>query len=403
MLTQESGALTDADSITRQAIAAGEGPYGWLFQPHYPDADHDALRATVEELQGMEGVTTPRNIDNIKRRLAQSAFIVMTGRCNEPVVPEAHRDMLAQEMVNTRDLVLSVSGLEGAVVVLRAEGQNFKPRSSETEERADGTLIGSYKGDGINGHDPSERTPDPRRLVKVAQQASYLEKKTTQMVGEHIPVGHEVLSLVYDKPFVRVDSETGKKYLLSADVPWVGKRTNWLQDKDGRPNPIIEMLAEVENPVGVKIGADSTPEHIKGLKEKLNPNSEPGKLIFMLRTGPDNIEQLKVIVGAIKEFAPESLVEFDIHGSTDTDENGKKIRAVSTITAHINQTAQICRDAGLEFGGVHLESVGDNREECVYTPDQIPAHKPVVDPQLNPDQLRVVLENVAPVLTQGSQ
>ncbi|KAI9818706.1 MAG: Aromatic/aminoadipate aminotransferase 1 [Thelocarpon impressellum] len=43
-------------------------------------------------------------------------------------------------------------------------GQFAKPRSSPTE-LVDGKQIPSFRGDNINGFDPSERTPDPSRLV----------------------------------------------------------------------------------------------------------------------------------------------------------------------------------------------------------------------------------------------
>src|SRR5688500_17534485 len=59
---------------------------------------------------------------------------------------------------------MSTGGNTKVVRVARIAGQFAKPRSSPTEV-IDGVTVPSFRGDNINGFDPSERKPDPSRLV----------------------------------------------------------------------------------------------------------------------------------------------------------------------------------------------------------------------------------------------
>jgi 3-deoxy-7-phosphoheptulonate synthase len=381
--TQVVGALPPAADYTKH------------YQPDYPEADE--LLDAVHELHETEAVTTPRQIDELQGELTRLARgeivrpIIITGRCAEEIDVEVPIETLVRQAVDMRTIVLR--GLTNAIAIQRNRGQYYKPRSAATEPRGDGTEVVSYMGDGINGKDLDDRTPDPTRLVAGAVQARDLEAGLTEAVGEHVPAAHEALSLPYEQSFVRIDPKTGKKYLVSTDLPWIGKRTNALIDADGGPNPHLELLAEVENPIGVKLGADSTPEHIAGLQAKLNPNNIPGKLIFMLRMGLHQTAHLNTIAAAIKQHAPNALVMYDIHGVTRTAQTGEKIRYTGDIIANIKQTAKACRDAGLKLHGLHLEATPDDtRLECIDEENQLPRDPGGVDPQLNPRQLAYVLE-----------
>ncbi len=251
-------------------------------------------------------------------------------------------------------------------------------------------------GDAVNGVNPEDRTPDPRRMVAAAAQARALEVGLTARVGHHVPAAHEALLIPYEQGSMCVDTTTGKKYLLSADLPWIGVRTNAPDCAQ------VEMLTGIENPVGIKIGPNSDAEHIRQLAEKLNPDNEAGKLVFMIRVGADR-EAMDRILGAIKLYAPNSIHMYDIHGSTVSGANGVKIRAADTIAEHVNLLSEACEGHGLKLHGVHLETTGDSSvTECVDEAGQMPGNKSLVDPQLNPRQTTNVLNAVAPCLTKGT-
>ena len=70
---------------------------------------------------------------------------------------------------------------------------------------------------------------------------------------------HEALLLEYEAALTRIDSRSGQLYNTSGHFLWIGERTRQL---DGAH---IELLREVRNPIGVKIGPSATPEEVIGL------------------------------------------------------------------------------------------------------------------------------------------
>lgn len=367
------------------------------FQPSYEDVG--ALVARLHELHAITPVTSFSQVDALGSRLARIAEgskdspILILGGCNEEVPANMPIDQLAEQSMGTLDIVSS-SALGHALTILRGRGQNSKPRSAEAEELPDGTKVPSYMGDAVNSRDVHGRTADPGRMVAAAVQARNLETRMTLAAGRHVPAAHEALLLPYEQSFVRQDPVTGEDYLLSADLPWIGKRTN---SADGAH---VNLLAGVVNPVGVKIGPDSTPEHVMALTERLNPDNQPGKLVLMFRLGIDNIYRLPPLLKAIKAGAPGTLLIGDIHGADRPGPDGKKTRLVSDIIKENQAIALLCQDAGLKLHGLHLETMADNdaRPQCVDSLDQKPAPGNL-DPQLNPRQTKRVLDAVAPYLT----
>jgi 3-deoxy-7-phosphoheptulonate synthase len=378
------------------------GPYNEHYQPVYED--HDFLVESVREVQQTGHVTTPENIRNTKKLLGQAAidgFIVLEGSCAEPVQLNMPISTLVGE-AETGEQVVRGSNLFkriGAKVlhIRRDRGQSVKPRSSGTEmvseegqtrEIPAGTVVSSYMGDGINGKGIDQRTAQPDRMVAMGVQARDLEDRMTETLGHHIPAAHEALLLAYEKAQVMVDKQ-GRRVLLSADVPWVGARTN---NPEGEH---VKLLSTVENAVGVKISDTSDATHIKALAERLNPNNEEGKLIFMMRVGGDKLEKLGQVLDAIRDHAPNAVIMYDIHGVTKTNEHKEKIRAVPDIINEILELTKACNSRGLRMSGVHLETMGDNsHNECVDELGERPTRPGNVDPRLNPRQLLRILNAI---------
>lgn len=371
--------------------------YSLNYQPTYPDQSE--LLGAVHELQATEPVTMPEHVLSLRAQLAAIAcgediVVVMDGRCAEPVRLTTPIAELAQEGA-TSLAVIAASGLTRVVHIKRCCGQCAKPRSNETETLPDGTEVVSYMGDAINDRDPAKRTPDPTRMVATALQARDVEAMMAEQTGSHIMVGHEALLLPYEQSFIREDPVTGRRVSVSGDLLWLGVRTN---RTDVETNPHIDLLASIENPVGIKIGPDSDETHIAELVERLNPDHEAGKLVFMIRVGADQAA-MERILGSIKQAAPESIIMYDIHGSTVKTPDGVKVRAVSATIDHIRLLAEACARQDLRLHGVHIETMGDDsRLECVDTLDERPTHKGDVDPQFNPRQTKMILDAIAPYL-----
>jgi 3-deoxy-7-phosphoheptulonate synthase len=391
------------------AFRAEESAYNYqnAFQPQYPNPD--AELAAIHELHATEPVTSPERVMAVRKDLADIALggagcVVLTNRCNEPVragdesvsigilADEANANTQAVED-GMRDAGIDDQTIEASVNGQRMAGQAAKPRSSEKQKLDDASEVQSYMGDMINGMDVNDRTPDPTRMVAAAVQARDLRAVVEDRTGRQPVTGHEALLLPYVSSFVYAD-DAGKKWYLGADTPWIGERTN-KPPKEGEVNHHVELLSQVENTVGVKIGPKSDAEHIKWLSGKLNPNNEPGKMIFMVRVGDDE-EAMTRILDGIKEHAPTAIVMYDIHGSTETDEDGTKIRSVEKTVSDIELLDTKARERDMRVRGVHLETLGNaTSQQCVDRRDQKPKEKPEVDPLFNTVQTRKIIGQVA--------
>jgi chorismate mutase/prephenate dehydratase len=86
------------------------------------------------------------------------------------------------------------------------------------------------------------------------------------------------------------------------------------------------------------------------------------------------------------------MILYDIHGATRMVA-GVKVRIVSEIVAGIEQLAAMCQGHDLRLHGIHLETMSDDdHRECLDASSDTPTRPGCVDPQLNPRQLRHVLD-----------
>ncbi len=375
-------------SRAEQIISGIEGAtYAADFQVSYPDRD-SLVESLTQIAEIPEGVATPESICELSDQLGRIAIgedaraILITGNCSEAIVDPADGHIPAQAAIAEIDLVAKNATSQGVLHIRRDRGQNTKPRSESHETHA-GTRVQSYMGDAINSHRLDERAPDPRRLVRAALQAVQLENTLSEHYGRHIPAAHEALNLYYEQAWLReID---GKRVLLSADLPWIGVRTNGTQSMQ------VDLLAGIENPIGVKVGPSTQPEHIRELQEKLNPARRIGKIVWMLRAGLDHPDVSRQTVESLLSAEEAPIVMYDIHGSTIKRADGMKIRSVERILQEIEQLYEICKSMGTKLHGLHLETTGKNRIECVDAPHETPKHEGGIDPQLNVHQLSSVM------------
>jgi len=385
-----------ADRATAILAEMPTPDYNTNYQPHYAESD---LAAAITEMCSTEPIVKPASIYSLRDRLGKIVTddnpdtIIIEGRCAEPVDLHLPIGSLVSHALVARGLVQMHFG--GRALHIRRHIQGVKPRSSEFEETPSGLVV-SYMGDGINSADPRFRNPDASRLVAMGLQGRDLTDNLDAALGYHLPIAHEALSLPFENSFKRRDPKTGELLLATADMPWIGLRTN---NPDGDH---VRLLSDIANPVGVKIGSNTIPDEIIALNERLNPNNIPGKLTFMLRTGPNNTDKLSAIAEAIAKHAPNSLTMHDIHGDTrqeNVDGQSYKLRVVTEIVGNIACTSEILEDAGLNLNGIHIETTPyHDRLECVDEPGELPTHPGGVDPQLNPRQTHQLYKQAAPIL-----
>jgi 3-deoxy-7-phosphoheptulonate synthase len=200
---------------------------------------------------------------------------------------------------------------------------------------------------------------------------------------------HEALLLDYEVPMVRQQPD-GRAWLSSTHWPWIGERT---RQPDGAH---VALMAQVFNPVACKVGPRATPEDLRVLCERLDPDREPGRLTLIARMGAGRAaERLPGLVEAVRaEGHPVIWMSDPMHGNTVTAADGRKTRLVEDVVQEAAETRRAVVEAGGLAGGLHLEATPDEVTECVEDRrfDELNRHYTTFcDPRLNPHQAIAVV------------
>jgi 3-deoxy-7-phosphoheptulonate synthase len=414
---------------------------GAAQQPNWPDPED--LDAAVTKLRSVPPLVFAGECDDLKTKLAAvargEAFLLQGGDC-----AETHAGATADNVRNKlrvllqMAVVLTYAASVPVVKVGRLAGQYAKPRSSDTETR-EGVTLPAYRGDAVNGFDftPEARVPDPWRLVETYHaSASTLNLVRAFVTGGYAdlrqvhtwntdfvrssPVGrryeqlaneidraltfmqaigadpeefhrvdfhssHEALILEYEHALTRIDSRTQQPYDTSAHFLWIGERTRQL---DGAH---VELLSQIRNPIGVKLGPTTSPDDARALAERLNPDNEPGRLTFITRMGAKKIRDvLPNLVEKVTAAGVQVAWVCDpMHGNTWEASSGYKTRAFDDVINEAQGFFDVHRALGTWPGGMHIELTGDDVTECVGGGEALAEmdlshrYESVCDPRLN--------------------
>lgn len=416
-------------------------------QPKWPDkAELDNSLKQIASYPPLVFAGEARSLLTALGQVASgNAFLLQAGDCAESFeeftavnIREKLRVILQMAVMLTYSMGVPV------VKVGRIAGQFAKPRSSDTEMVGD-KEIASFRGHMVNDPAPhiESRVPDPQRMVQAYHQSastlnllraftkggfadlnrvhawnqefvttSAAGQRYEQVAGEieralafmracgidtesHSPLhevdfytSHEALILGYEEALTRQDSLTGTWYDCSAHMLWIGERTRQL---DGAH---IEFLRGVGNPVGCKIGPETTTDFVLTLCEVLNPARVAGRLTLITRMGADKIETvLRPLIRAVRDAGHPVVWACDpMHANTFTATNGRKTRHFDDIIREITGFVLAHRAENSWPGGIHVELTGDNVTEClggaeaVSQKDLDTRYESVCDPRLNARQ-----------------
>lgn len=426
-------------------------------QPSWPD--ERAYKNVIQKISNLPALVFAGETRELRQQLANvnkgGAFVLQCGDCAEAF--DLCRGKRVHGLLNLILQLVAILGAEGGkrvVSIGRIAGQYAKPRSKDYED-VDGVSMPVYRGDMVNScvPDPALRVPDPDRilegyylsgitlnLLRAFAQGGYSNASMGMMWARdtvdsqdsakyedvvsglnkslvvleslgydlrkdskpafHLFTSHEALLLDYESALTRVDSITEKWYATSAHMVWVGERTR--EANEGH----IEYIRGIENPVGVKVGPSARVGELLGLADRVNPNREEGKLIFICRIGAAKInELLPKIVATVGESRKDIIWICDpMHGNTFTTRNGNKTRCVEDILFEIERFFAILRDHDITPGGIHLEVTPDAVTECVggacnLTEDDLKLnYATLCDPRLNPKQARDIVSHVGAML-----
>ncbi|MGI8627617.1 MAG: class II 3-deoxy-7-phosphoheptulonate synthase [Geodermatophilaceae bacterium] len=408
-------------------------------QPTWPDRRE--LESVLTTLSTVPPIVAPSEVDLLRSRLAEvaagKAFLLQGGDCaetfddnTEPRLRGTTRTLLQMAVVLTYGASLPV------VKVGRIAGQYAKPRSSEL----DALGLPSYRGDLINSLEPNPqaRVADPQRMVRayansaaamnmirayarggladlhavhdwnrefVAQSRAGVRYETiAQEIDRALAFmaacgvnddalrsvdiynSHEALILEYDRALCRMEGD--RAYDLSAHFVWVGERTRQ------RGGAHLEFVAQLANPIGVKLGPTVTPDEAVELVERLDPDNSPGRLTLISRMGNGRVRDvLPPIIEKVQATGRQIVWQCDpMHGNTHETPSGYKTRHFDRIVDEVMGFFEVHLELGTYPGGIHVELTGEAVTEClggaqdISDADLAGRYETACDPRLNTGQ-----------------
>ena len=432
-------------------MAAKWSPDGWrnkpiLQTPVYPDSK--ALENAEGRLSGYPPLVFAGEARRLSTQLADvaegKAFLLQGGDCAESFAEFSADNIRDTFKVLLQMAVVLTWGAQLPVVkVGRMAGQFAKPRSAPTET-ANGVELPRYRGDIVNGFDftPEARIPDPQRMLAAYTQAAaslnllrafstggYADMHRVQSwiadfvggpeaakyrdIADRIRdamafmqaagvnsdtahqlskvdfyTSHEGLLLEYEEALARIDTTTGLPVAGSGHMIWIGDRT---RQPDGAH---VEFCRGVQNPIGLKCGPTTTPDDLKVLMEKLNPDNEAGRLTLIARFGAGKVgDHLPRLIRTVQEEGANVVWSCDpMHGNVIKSSSGYKTRAFDSILREVREFFGIHKAEGTIPGGVHFEMTGKDVTECtggvraVTDEDLSDRYHTACDPRLNASQ-----------------
>jgi 3-deoxy-7-phosphoheptulonate synthase len=416
-------------------------------QPSWPDAGTvSAVRERLQALPPLVFAGEARHLQAALGDVAEGrAFLLQAGDC-----VESFRDVSAITIREKLKVLLQMSAVLtfGAslpvVKVGRIAGQFAKPRSAPTE-LVGGVDVPSFRGHAVHSDeaDDGARTPDPDRMLQAYYQsastlnllraytkggfadltqvhtwnkefvASSLAGRRYERLADEIGrslafmqacgidlgseralhevdvwTSHEGLLLDFEEGLTRRDSLTGDWYACSAHMLWIGERTRQL---DGAH---VAFFAGVHNPIGVKLGPDTTGDDVVALCERLNPLRVPGRLTLVTRMGADRVgELLPPLLRAVRDSGAPVVWACDpMHGNGIKTASGRKTRRFDDIMRELEGFVAAHREVGTYPGGVHLEFTGEDVTECLGGAEEVleeqldHRYETLCDPRLNARQ-----------------
>jgi 3-deoxy-7-phosphoheptulonate synthase len=416
-----------------------------LQQPSYPDPQ--ALQSALDELRALPPLVTSWEIVALREQLADAAagrrFVLQAGDCAERFSDCTPARITRKLKVLLQMSLVLVTGARKPVVRIgRLGGQYAKPRSEDLETR-DSVTLPSYRGDLINAPEftPTARTPDPQRLLRGYERAGltvnflralvkggfadlhhpeYFDlewvrhspqaeeyHRTASQITEALQfmenilgiragdtdridffTAHEALHLGYESAQTRRVPHRPGFFNLSAHFPWLGIRT-------AQPaGAHVEYLRGIQNPIGIKVGPQTSNDQLLGLLDILDPHNLPGRLSLIHRCGAQNLDaHLPRLINTVRRAGRTPLWICDpMHGNTRSTSTGVKTRNFDEIQDELERSFDIHSSLGSQLGGVHIELTGEDVTECtggargLSESDLARAYESEVDPRLNYEQ-----------------
>lgn len=352
----------------------------------------------LQKLSTLPPLVSAAEIESLKSQLAAAGrgerFLIQGGDCAERFIDcDASRLESQLKLMLQMGMIAEHSTGKPSVCICRIAGQYGKPRSKPTEVLEGLGEVMSFKGDNINGIDPTDRKWDPERLlqgyfhstatlnylrtysksadpkelagIKIASLKDSPDfgvmKRSTQEISAKYAAeaptefftAHEAMQLDLEEALTRKVGE--KHYNQGAHLVWIGDRTRQINGAH------VEYFRGIANPIGVKIGPTMKADELKELVQVLNPQKEEGRLMIITRYGAGKVEEmLPAHIEAVKATGVPVVWQCDaVHGNGIVAKSNKyKTRHMDDIVNEILQCIEVHKRCGSVLGGIHVEVTG---------------------------------------------
>lgn len=384
----------------------------WRSKPVAQAVEYEnagALEETCSYLRQLPPLVSSSEIERARAEFYHVAlgrgFIIQGGDCAESFHDVRYSLINRKVDLLRRQSRILEKALGKPVIALgRIAGQYAKPRSNPFETLASGEVIHAFRGHNVNSEDPTDRRPDPNRLLLGYFYAAASQNTIRHILAPSVGVtsksssaatlysSHEALHLPYEASLTR------DHYNLSATTIWLGERT---RQRDGAH---VEYARGLRNPVGVKIGPTATPAEVVALLSVLAPDQmQHGKITIITRMGHGKVVTvLAPIIRAVQLSGHVPIWMCDpCHGNTIVTQSGIKTRRARDMLLELQETYLAHRSLGSHLGGIHLEQTGEDVTECLDNDhlgdedDLKSCYKSLCDPRLSRDQALTLVTDFA--------
>lgn len=321
-------------------------------------------------------------LHNLANVISNNGFILQMGDCAETFSQANITDITQRiNFINTTSQLITKKNV---IKIGRLAGQYAKPRNTLTTTHNNVT-INNYFGDIFNDFNVNNRALNPNNMVTAFNQASFTYN-VIQQLDNTINTSHEALNLFYEQ--AQTKNINGKYYNLSAHTLWLGDKTRFLGSAH------IEYLRGIQNPIGIKLSNNISPQDFIKICQLINPTNTLGKIVVICRLGlalTNNL--LPTYIKALQNSNINVLYMLDpMHGNNKIVE-GIKTRFTTDITQELTDFAQVLKQCNQYFAGIHLESTPNNVKECNIniTNYNKNYYQTTCDPRLNPNQTQQVI------------
>ncbi|MCY4380831.1 MAG: 3-deoxy-7-phosphoheptulonate synthase [Proteobacteria bacterium] len=414
-------------------------------QPEYPNPE--ALSAIEKQIATYPPLVAVEDIQALSTHLKLAeqgkAFILHAGDCAERFqdcdLATTNKKYLHLHVMAT---LLELQLAKPVTIIGRLAGQFAKPRSvnfSRVHYQETRETLPVFRGDNVHSfqHSHQDRQPDPSRLVTGYYKAKqvlhdlntlssyysyevfltelllqikslpqkqqhellllYQEKINLPEAPRPLYTSHEALLLGYEEALTKPwhHGEEQVYYNLSSHFLWLGHRTRYFGEAH------MNYISGIANPVGIKIGPETTPEELATYLQRLNPEKISGKLTLITRMGSQAVvKQLTLLIPVVKRMDIPVLWLCDpMHGHATILASGQKTRFVPDMKREVALTHQLLQKHSCALGGIHLETTHEAvseclDEQCVPLPQSLSPYTSFCDPRLTFSQAMTVIRDL---------